>query len=169
MSTIPSTDEHIGGHDVERTQSQEAIIEIKALRKANPKATYHRIMEEVAADGTGKSISLSHLRRICKDGSEAAATSFSYENMLIPVRDALRRLQTKDLPGVPDSDVVDALRAIIAVQDEEIASLHEMKEHLEARVDFLVDQIKKKDRRMDEKDKIIRQYMKKEAKNKKEE
>ena len=54
-------------------------------------------------------------------------------------------------------------------EDKILSDLHDMKEHLEARVNFLVDQIKKKDRRMDEKDKIIRQYMKKEAKNKKEE
>ena len=129
------------------------------MRRANPKATYARIIEEVEAADGEDSVSLSTLRRICADGSEASAGSFNYERILIPVRDALKRLQMKDLSGVAGADVVDALKSMIHIQDEEIASLHAYKDHLESRIEFLLEQIKLKDRRMDEKDEIIKRLM----------
>jgi len=142
-------------------EARTAIMEIKELRRANPKATYARIIEEVEAADGDDSVSLSTLRRICADGSEATAGSFNYERILIPVRDALKRLQMKDLSGVAGADVVDALKSMIHIQDEEIASLHAYKDHLEARIEFLLKQIELKDRRMDEKDAIIAKLMNK--------
>ena len=44
---------------------------------------------------------------------------------------------------------------VIHVQNEEIARLHELKDHLESRITFLLEQIERKDRRMDKKDEII--------------
>lgn len=140
-------------------EARTAIMEIKELRRANPKATYARIIEEVEAADGEDSVSLSTLRRICADGSEATAGSFNYERILIPVRDALKRLQMKDVSGVAGADVVDALKSMIHIQDEEIASLHAYKDHLEARIEFLLKQIELKDRRMDEKDAIIAKLM----------
>lgn len=157
MNTIPSTNEQ--GEEMERTESQRIIAEIKALKKSNKLASYHRIIEQVESDGG--TVSLSTLRRICAEGSEANASSFTHDTILIPVRDALKKLQTKDLPNMPDADVVDALKAVIHVQDEEIANLHDMRDHLEKRIAFLLEQIEKKDRRMDEKDEIIRKLMEK--------
>lgn len=158
MNTPPSIYEY-GGHDMERTLSQQIITEIKTLKKSNPLATYPRIIEQVEADGN--TVSLSTLRRICAEGSEANAQSFSHDTILVPVRDALKRLQARDLPNMPDADIVDALKAVIHVQDEEIASLHDMRDHLEKRIAFLLEQIEKKDRRMDEKDAIIAKLMEK--------
>ena len=140
-------------------EARTAIMEIKELRRANPKATYARIIEEVETADDDKSVSLSTLRRICADGSEANAGSFNYEHILIPVRDALKRLQMKDISGIAGADVVDALKSMIHIQDEEIASLHAYKDHLEERITFLLDQIRLKDRRMDEKDEIIKRLM----------
>lgn len=140
-------------------EARTAITEIKELKRTNPKATYARIIEEVEAADGDDSVSLSTLRRICADGSEASAGSFNYEHILIPVRDALKRLQMKDLSGIAGADVVDALKSMIHIQDEEIASLHAYKDHLEARIEFLLEQIRLKDRRMDEKDEIIKRLM----------
>ena len=103
-------------------------------------------------------ISLSTLRRVFADGSEAS--SFSYENTLLPLAEVL--LNVEDVPTHPDSPFaaeIDGLKAVIHVQNEEIARLHDLKEHLEARITFLLEQIEKKDRRMDEKDEIIRKLM----------
>jgi hypothetical protein len=144
---------------MERTESQRIIAEIKALKKSNKLASYHRIIEQVESDGG--QVSLSTLRRICSEGSEANASSFTHDTILVPVRDALKKLQAKDLPNMPDADVVDALKAVIHVQDEEIANLHDMRDHLEKRIAFLLEQIERKDRRMDEKDEIIRRLMEK--------
>jgi len=157
MSTKPSAEEH--GGNMERTESQRIIAEIKALKKSNKLASYHRIIEQVESDGG--QVSLSTLRRICSEGSEANASSFTHDTILVPVRDALKKLQAKDLPNMPDADVVDALKAVIHVQDEEIANLHDMRDHLEKRIAFLLEQIERKDRRMDEKDEIIRRLMEK--------
>ena len=109
----------------------------------------------------GGQVSLSTLRRICAEGSEASAQSFSHDTILVPVRDALKKLQAKDLPNMPDADVIDAMKAVIHVQDEEIANLHDMRDHLEKRIAFLLEQIERKDRRMDEKDEIIKKLMEK--------
>ena len=64
-------------------------------------------------------------------------------------------------PDSPYSKEIDGLKAVIHVQNEEIARLHEIKEHLESRITFLLEQIERKDRRMDEKDEIIRRLMEK--------
>ena len=156
MNTEQFTDEQ-GGNSM--PEARNAIREIKELKKANPKATYARIIEEVQAAEGEESVSLSTLRRIMAEGSESSAGSFNYEHILVPVRDALKRLQMNDLSGVAGADVVDALKSMIHIQDEEIASLHAYKEHLEARIEFLLSQIEKKDRRMDEKDEIIKKLM----------
>jgi len=157
MNNEPFTDEQNGGQEM--PEARNAIREIKELKKANPKATYARIIEEVDAAEGDESVSLSTLRRIFAEGSESSAGSFNYERILVPVRDALKRLQMADISSVAGADVVDALKSMIHIQDEEIASLHAYKEHLEARVEFLLDQIRLKDRRMDEKDEIIKKLM----------
>ena len=108
----------------------------------------------------GKFVSLTTLRRVFADGSENSANSFSYENTLLPIAEAL--LEVENVPtdaNSPYAKEIDGLKAVIHVQNEEIARLHEMKEHLEARITFLLEQIEKKDRRMDEKDEMIRRLM----------
>ena len=107
----------------------------------------------------GKFVSLTTLRRVFADGSERN-DSFNYETTLLPLAEVL--LDAEDVPTPQDSPYakeIDGLKAVIHVQNEEIARLHELKEHLESRVTFLLEQIEKKDRRMDEKDEIIRKLM----------
>ena len=142
---------------MELTRSQELIRQLKEIKQKN-EITYPRIMERM--EKNGKFVSLTTLRRVFADNSESNAQTFSYENTLLPIAEAL--LNVEDLPTPADSPYakeIDGLKAVIHVQNEEIARLHEMKEHLEARITFLLEQIEKKDRRMDEKDETIRRLM----------
>lgn len=142
---------------MELIKSQELIKQLKEIKEDN-ELTYPRIMERM--EKNGKYVSLTTLRRVFAAGSEENAQNFNYENTLLPIAEAL--LNVEDLPTPNDSPCakeIDGLKAVIHVQNEEIARLHEMKEHLENRITFLLEQIEKKDRRMDEKDETIRKLM----------
>ena len=142
---------------MEFTRAQELIKQLKEAKKNN-EITYPRIMERLEANG--KFISLTTLRRVFADGSEQSAGNFNYESTLMPLAEVL--LNAEDVPteaASPYAAEIDGLKAVIHVQNEEIARLHEMKEHLEGRITFLLEQIEKKDRRMDEKDEMIRRIM----------
>lgn len=144
---------------MEHTPAQELIKQLKDV-KLKDEITYPRIMERI--EKNGKFVSLTTLRRVFAEGSEMSAASFSYENTLLPIAEAL--LNVEDVPTPEDSPYakeIDGLKAVIRTQNEEIVKLHEIKEHLEKRVDFLIEQIERKDRRMDEKDEIIRKLMEK--------
>ena len=159
MSEKPSTHEQSGVSPMELTKSQELIRQLKEIKSKN-EITYPRIMERM--EKNGKFVSLSTLRRVFADNSEMNANNFNYENTLLPIAEAL--FNVEDMPTPLDSPYakeIDGLKAVIHVQNEEIARLHDMKEHLESRITFLLEQIDKKDRRMDEKDEIIRQLMQK--------
>ena len=142
---------------VELKRAQELISQLKEIKEKN-EITYPRIMDRM--EKNGKVVSLTTLRRVFADGSEMNADTFSYENTLLPIAEAL--LNVEDLPTPADSPhakEIDALKSVIHVQNEEIARLHELKEHLEERITFLLEQIEKKDRRMDEKDQMIQRLM----------
>lgn len=159
MGAEPSTHEQFGVSRMELTKSQELIRQLKEIKAAN-EITYPRILERM--EKNGKPVSLTTLRRVFADGSEANAATFSYENTLMPIAEVL--LNVEDIPTPIDSPYakeIDGLKAVIHAQNEEIVRLHEIKEHLDARIGFLIDQIEKKDRRMDEKDEIIRRLMEK--------
>lgn len=160
----PSTHEQVTNHEnvigvscMELSTKQELIRQLKESKEKN-EVTYPRIIERL--EKNGKYLSLSTLRRVFADGSEANAGSFNYETTLLPIAEVL--LNAEDVPTPKDSPYsleIDGLKAVIHVQNEEIARLHEIKEHLESRITFLLEQIDKKDRRMDEKDEIIRRLM----------
>lgn len=144
---------------MEFTRAQELIRQLKEVKEKN-EITYPRMMERI--ERNGKYVSLTTLRRVFADGSEQTASNFSYESTLMPIAEAL--LNAEDVPTEPNSPCakeIDGLKAVIHAQNEEIARLHEIKEHLESRITFLLEQIDKKDRRMDEKDEIIRRLMEK--------
>ena len=166
MNTQPSTHdaqntihEQIGVSRMELTKSQELIKQLKEIKETN-EITFPRIMERM--EKNGKVVSLTTLRRVFADGSENNANNFSYENTLLPIAEVL--LNVEDVPtpaSSPCAAEIDGLKGVIHVQNEEIARLHELKEHLENRITFLLEQIDKKDRRMDEKDETIRKLMNK--------
>ena len=143
---------------MEHTPAQELIKQLKEA-KIRREFTYPRIMEHM--EQNGKYVSLTTLRRVFSDSSESIADSFSYENTLLPIAEVL--LDAEDVPTneSPTAAQIDGLKAVIRVQNEELVKLQELKEHLESRVTFLLEQIERKDRRMDEKDEIIRRLMEK--------
>ena len=142
---------------MELTRSQELIRQLKEIKEKN-EITYPRLMDRM--EKNGKMVSLTTLRRVFADGSEMNADAFNYETTLLPIAEVL--LNAEDVPTPADSPYakeIDGLKSVIHVQNEEIARLHEIKEHLEDRITFLLEQIEKKDRRMDEKDETIRRLM----------
>ena len=141
---------------MELTKSQELIRQLKEI-KSRDEITYPRIIERI--EKNGKSVSLSTLRRVFADGSELNADSFSYENTLMPIAEALLNAEDIPTPAGPYAKEIDTLKTVIHVQNEELARMHELKEHLESRITFLLEQIERKDRRMDEKDEIIKKLM----------
>ena len=153
------TDEQFGVSRMELTKSQELIRNLKEVKERD-EITYPRIIERI--EKKGKYVSLTTLRRVFADGSEMNAGNFNYENTLLPIAEAL--LDTEEVPTPvesPYAEQINGLKAVIHTQNEEIARLCELKEHLESRVTFLLEQIEKKDRRMDEKDQIIKTLMEK--------
>lgn len=143
---------------MEYTSAAELIRQLKEVKLKN-EITYPRIMDRM--EKNGKFVSLTTLRRVFADGSEMNANSFSYENTLLPIAEALLNAEDVPTPDSPCAKDIAALKAVIHVQNEEISRLHEIKEHLESRITFLLEQIEKKDRRMDEKDGIINRLMEK--------
>ena len=144
---------------MELTRSQELIKLLKETKQKN-EVTYPRIMDRM--EKNGKYVSLTTLRRVFADGSEANAGNFSYENTLLPIAEAL--LDAEDIPTPADNPYakeIDALKAVIHCQNEELSRLHEIKEHLEDRITFLINQIALKDKRMDQKDELIKKLMEK--------
>ena len=139
-------------------KSADIIREVKAIRAEN-KITYIDIMEEMEKLDRASVVSLSTLRRVFRDGSETKAGSFNYEHILIPIRDAMRSLAKEQKPESERDKELDGYKAVIRVQNEELDRLIELNEHLQNRVEFLVEQINLKDRRMDEKDEMIRKLM----------
>ena len=142
---------------MEHTQSYELIRQLKEVKERN-EITYPRIIERM--EKNGKTVSLTTLRRVFADGSENNADCFNYELTLLPIAEALFAVEDIPTPAnSPYAKEIDGLKSVIHVQNEEIARLHELKEHLEARITFLLEQIEKKDRRMDEKDETIKKLM----------
>lgn len=148
-----------GVSSVELQRAQELIRQLKEIKEQN-ELSYPRIMDRI--EKNGKSVSLSTLRRVFADNSEANANSFSYENTLLPIAEALFNVEDIPTPeGNPFAKEISGLKAVIHLQNEEITRLHELKEHLETRITFLLEQIEKKDRRMDEKDEMIKTLLNK--------
>ena len=143
---------------MELSSKQELIKQLKEA-KARDEVTFPRIIERM--EKNGHFLSLSTLRRVFADGSEQNAQSFNYETTLMPIAEVLLKVEDVPTPDSPFAKEIDGLKAVIHCQNEEIVKLHEMQEHLEARITFLIEQIEKKDRRMDEKDEIIRKLMEK--------
>ena len=144
-----------GGPSMDVTRSQELVKQLREIKERN-EITFPRIMDLMEANG--KVVSLSTLRRVFANGSNA--DSFSYENTLLPIAEVL--LHIEENPMQIDSahaKEIEGLKAVIRCQNEELDRLHESKAFLEDRVKFLLDQIDKKDRRMDDKDEMIKKLM----------
>ena len=142
---------------MEITASREIIARLKAVKKEY-ELTIPRIKDMM--EKNGDYISPSTLRRVFAENSEE--DTFSYDRTLAPIARVLlfqNSAETDEEEAAAMDDRIDGLKAVILLKNEELARLREMLEHLERRVSFLLEQIEKKDRRMDEKDEIIRRLM----------
>lgn len=156
MSNCPTRNEQELS-EMELTATKEIITRLKAV-KAEYELTIPRIKDMI--ENNGDFISLSTLRRVFADGSEE--DTFSYERTLAPIAKALLFQGSRDGEDpAAEEDRLEGLKSVILLKNEEIAKLKDLVEHLEGRVEFLLSQIEKKDRRMDEKDEIIRKLMEK--------
>lgn len=124
------------------TQSEDLIREAKEIKQAK-KITYNDIMEAMKENGV-PAVCLSTLRRVFASDSEERASSFNFEETLIPIRDAIKRID-----GVTDdsspAEEVKAMQIVIDLQREELA-------RKETLIKRLID-------RLDQKDEIIRQFI----------
>lgn len=141
-----STEEqqNITGGSYMENRPAEMIREMKEI-KVRCKVSYMDIMEEMAERDETTMASLSTLRRIFRDGSEYKASSFNFEEILVPVYVAVKALDKEPKEKTEFDKELDGYKAVIRVQNEELDRLLELKEHLDERVDFLVEQIRLKD------------------------
>lgn len=137
------------------TKSQEIIRQIKSA-KARSKITYNQIIEELTPENGVPIVSYTTLRRVCRTGSEARASSFSYEDTLVPIAQAVKRIA-----GDPDE-----LANTIKQQQEELKQITAIKEQLAADIIALTEQLRESDllvkrliNRLDQKDEIIQQLI----------
>ena len=131
----------------------EIIKDAKRI-KSETKVTYENILEQMEELDPSTVISRSTLRRIFREGSEAKASSFNYEEILVPVDNAMQALSKKPKQASERDHELEAYKAIIRVQDEEIDRLMDINKLLQDRVEFLVKQV-------DNKDQIISQLIEK--------
>ena len=142
------------------TEAQKKIKEMKQI-KEDYKITYDDIMVEMEKLDSSKVVSLSTLRRIFRDGSESKASSFNYEEIILPAYNAVKNLDKKPSPSSPFELELQGYKNVIRVQNEELDRLLELKEHLDSRVDFLVERINFLTEQVKQKDELIKKLMEK--------
>ena len=174
MGKESSTHEHIfiteeqGVCSYMEKTAHDLIVRIKEIKETHPTITYNRIIEQMAINHQQNEklqiVSMTTLRRVFSNGSENRASSYNFEETLLPIAEAMDKIvpPSSEVPAYMKE--IEGLKSVISVQNEELDRLHDLKDHLEKRVDFLIDQIKLKDVRMDrfiekddEKDKIIKE------------
>ena len=153
---------------MELTAAQEIVVKLKAVQ-AQQHLTVPQIKKMV--EETGAFVSETTLRRVFAKNSEVE-DSFSYENTLRPIAQALLIEDTLSTADDVTRAKIESFEVILAQKNEIIESLRWQVEKLkadheqrcreyESRMDFLRDQIEKKDRRMDEKDEMIKKLLEK--------
>ena len=143
---------------MEPSKSQELVNRLKKIKSEN-EITFPRILDMMEANG--KTVSLSTLRRVFANGSDA--NSFSFENTLSPIAEVLLNVDENQvqIDSAHEKYIkeIEGLKSVIACQYEELVRYHETKEFLEGRITFLLEQIAIKDRRLDDKDETIKRLM----------
>lgn len=151
---------------MELTAAQEIVVKLKAVQ-SQQRLTIPQIKKMV--DETGAFISETTLRRVFAKNSEIE-DSFNYEATLRPIAQALLIEDTLSNADDITRAKVESFEIILAQKNEIIENqrrqIEKLKEEHELRcsecrrrMDFLRDQIEKKDRRMDEKDEMIRMLL----------
>ena len=146
-------------------KSQELIKQLKDIKAANPKITCNDIQKQTEKDAEAVNYefippSLTTVRRVFSKNAEVKASSFKYETTLLPIWDALQKLaKTTPKDDSPYAEKIRGLEAVIAVQNEELDRILEIKDHLDSRVNYLIEQGNLKDSWIKEKDDMIKRVM----------
>ena len=163
---------------MELSEIQDIILKLKAVRNSDPEQYTIKKLQK-ALDEQKTPVSESVLRRVFAENSETD-DSFSYKSIK-PIAELLIK---EEPDSITDSQhvnvahakidlllaVIDGKNGIIERQSDKIGKLTAQVEKLveqmrtireldDKRIDFLRDQIEIKDRRMDEKDEIIKRLM----------
>ena len=143
------------------TNTQNIISKLKEVKKQN-ELTLPRILDMIEANGDY--LSMTTLRRVFAANSEQE-DSFNYDKTIRPIANVLLLQEGYAPEGSGTNTENEALKAVLKFKNEEIEALQRQLELIrkmyEERIDFLIDQIRKKDKRMDEKDEIINRLMEK--------
>lgn len=131
-----------GGTNLPLTDTQQLILDLKKA-KSEKEITYPRLIDMLNANNTP--VSLTTLRRVFAEGSEKN-DSFNYISTLEPLVAVLLRSDDIQEPeSNPYAKEIEGYKAVIHTQNEELARVYELNDHLEERIKFLVEQIKTKD------------------------
>ena len=125
-------------------KAADLIKEIKEIKEEND-ITYAEIMEQMESMDSSTVPSLSSVRRVFRDGSESKASGFNYEEILLPIYNAMLELNKQPRAESVHDMQIKALKSVLRIQAEEIDRMMELNSHLQARVEFLVGQVDKKD------------------------
>ena len=132
------------------------ISKLKKVREENG-LSYQRIVELV--EKNGDYVSLSTVKRVFEDGSEAYG--FQFENTLKPIANAVLGIYSDT--DIVSASEVDALKSIVAYKSDRITELEARLERTEdsyrRRLDFLKEQISLKDQRIDKRDAMIERLL----------
>ena len=129
---------------MENKPAADLIKEIKTIKEEND-ITYAEIMDQMEALNSSTVPSMSSLRRVFRDGSETRASGFNYEEILLPIYNAVQELNKTPRSASVHDMQIKALKSVLRIQAEEIDRMMELNVHLQARVEFLVGQVDKKD------------------------
>ena len=152
MNLKPSRREPMGGPSLEHQETRDIILELKEKKKAKGYSV-ERIEEEILR--RGKSVSKSTLKRVFRPGSEEHPASFSLDHTLIPIDEVL---SDEDQTASEPADMA-RLKLELQIQVERVESLLAQNDILLDRVNFMQTQIERKDRRLDEREEVIRKVM----------
>lgn len=135
------------------------IAKVKKVRDDNG-LTCQAIYDIVQKNGSD--VSLSTIKRIFEDGSETYG--FQYESTLKPVVDAVLGIYGENgKAATPDE--ADAMKAVIDFKSDKIADLEAQllrcEESYKRRIEFLKEQIARKDERIDRRDDMIERLINK--------
>lgn len=125
------------------SNAKDIVKQVQEIKKAK-NIKYQEILDAMTENGV-PALSLSTLRRVFTCDSETQATRFNFEETLLPILDAIKRIDgtTDDSPTEENK----ALRIIIDLQDKEL-------DRKDALIKRLID-------RLDQKDEIIKKLLEK--------
>ena len=125
------------------SKAQDIIRQIKESKQKN-KITFAEIMEALPKENGIPALSLSTLRRVFASNSETKASSFNYEETLLPIAEAISHIEGS-AEGPEQAEELEVLKNGISFLVEQISEK-------DALISRLID-------RLDQKDEIIHQFL----------